>query len=156
MHLLITGLSFGPVSRLCRVAAVWWVEAVQCCSAESCNVASGPVRWRPAAAAGPQFEGTKKPRRLSSPHLTTHNQISVSPCDNVGEIHAGPQFDQSALTLCHCQWSDVWGCSRLELDRLGLQFLHFPQGQKVREMWFILRLRGGTFIDKSCPPTQDI
>ena len=109
MHLLITG--HCHCVQAVQAGSSLVVEAVQCCSAESCNVASGPVRWRPAAAAGPQFEGTKKPRRLSSPHLTAHNQISVSPRDNVGEIHAGgPQFDQSALTLCHCQWSDVWEC----------------------------------------------
>ena len=135
MHLLITGLSFGPGYAGWPQSGGW-----RLCSAAVRSHAMWPRDrsggGQQPAAAGPQFEGTKKPRRLSSPHLTTHNQTSVSPCDNVGAIHAGPQLDQSALTVCHCQLSDVWGCSRLELDCLGFQFLHFPQGQKVREMCF--------------------
>lgn len=137
MHLLITGLSFGPGYAGWGSSLVGGGCAVLQCGVMQCGLGTGQVEAsQQPAAAGPQFEGTKKPRRLSSPHLTTHNQTSVSPCDNVGAIHAGPQLDQSALTVCHCQLSDVWGCSRLELDCLGFQFLHFPQGQKVREMCF--------------------
>ena len=109
--------------------------AVLQCGVMQCGLGTGQVE---ASSQQQQGLSSRGPRNQGGCHLLTspHIQSSVSPSDNVGAIHAGPQLDQSALTVCHCQLSDVWGCSRLELDCLGFQFLHFPQGQKVREMCF--------------------